>query len=88
MTQLSRVCTSWIFWIVALLAGAFVMSILVYFTDLEFIQNTLGPGWVVYEVIIGFLSVVLTAILFGLSAYKIRYFKRSNSAPSTLFGSI
>jgi hypothetical protein len=88
MTQLSRVCTSWIFWIVALLAGAFVMSILVYFTDLEFIQNKLGPGWVIYEVIIGFLSVVLTATLFGLSAYKVRYFRRSNSAPSALFGSI
>ena len=88
MTQLSRVRTSWIFWIVALLAGALVTSILIYFTDLEFIQNTLGPGWVVYEMIVGFLSIVLTAILMGLTAYKLRYFKQSKSAPSTLFGSV
>jgi hypothetical protein len=84
MTQFSRVRTSPIFWIVALLAGAFVMSILIYFTDLQFIQNTLGPGWVIYEVIVG---IVLTAIVMGLSAYKLRYFKQSNSTPSTLFGS-
>ena len=88
MKQLSRVIRSWIFWIVALLAGAFVATILIYFTDLEYILNTLGPGRVIYEVIVGFMSITLTAILMGLSAYKLYYFKKSKAHSSTLLGSI
>lgn len=51
-SQLSRVLHSRIFWIVSLTTGILIYFLIAYFTDLEFIMNTLGPRWVLFEVII------------------------------------
>ncbi len=78
--QIRRVLNSRVFWITSIITSLAVYFLIAYFTNIEYIMNTLGPRWVLFEVIVGGLSVLLTGIFFGLSAYKISFFRVGQGA--------
>jgi hypothetical protein len=78
MKKLARVLKSSIFWSVGFTASVLISWILYNFTNLELTRNNFWITGYYYEIITSILTIILTGIVFGLTAYKMMYFSHPN----------
>lgn len=92
MNKFNRVLQSRVFWGAGILSSLIVAITLFSFTNLEITKNNLGTFVCYYEVITSIATVLLTGIVFGLTAYKAMYFshpeKREQKDASLFHGTL